>query len=387
MRSELPQLRKFECSDCEYVDYRLSARKVGEVVPGGCPRCGGNLKVTAEETPDFLVKPLKLVSQKFKILDVVALADRMDLEVSSRNPKGDFRSLLGALKRVGYLPIMRERDDELRLMLIKYPKVKPARSIINIALFVATIITTFIAGYYLFDNSYSNAALFSAALMLMLGSHELGHKVSSWRSGVESTMPYFVPGPPPLGTFGAVINIKSPIPTKEALVEMGAAGPLTGFVLSVVITFVGLSFATANPLEAQLPFIPGMFGLLQMLTLGRASSILNLNPLTFAGWVVMLLTMFNLIPAGQLDGGHIARSILGRQRHFWLTRVLGFSLFGIGLVFPDYPFWVWGFMIVAFFRGYHPGALDDISRLSTSHKVLAAVTLAVFLLCLPLPLP
>jgi len=389
MGSKLPPLRKFECLDCKYIDYRMSAWEVGETIPGGCPRCGGNFRVTAEGVPEWLAKPIKLTSEKYDILKLVARVDKIDLEVSSRSPKAAFRFLLRSLKGQGYLPVMRERDDELWLTLIKCPEVKAGRTIINVVLFVVTIISTFVAGYYLFDNSVTNAALFSTALMLMLGAHELGHKISAWRNGVESTMPYFIPAPPPfpLGTLGAVINIKSPIPTKEALVEMGAAGPITGFVLSVAITFVGLSLSSPNPLENPLPFIPGMFGLLQLIIFGRVTGAFNLNPLTFAGWVVMLLTMFNMIPVGQLDGGHIARAVLGRQRHFWLTRVLGFTLLGLGLAFRENPiFFVWGLLILAFFRGYHPGALDDVSPLSSRHKVLAAVAILVFILCLPLPI-
>jgi len=386
MGAETLSLRKFECLHCKHVDYRLSQREIGETIPGGCPRCGGNVKVTDQGVPEWLEKPLGSVMRRFKILDVVASVEKIDLEVSTRDQKGAFRSVLGPLKRNGYLPVMRERDGELRLTLIKYPKVKPSRAIINVALFVATIITTFLAGYYTFGNSIVNGALFSGAIMFMLGSHELGHKISAWRRGVESTFPYFIPAPTSLGTFGAVINIKSPIPTKEALVEMGASGPITGFVLAVVITFVGLSLSLPNPLDAQLPFIPVTFALLQLAALGKVTSAMSLNPLVFAGWVAMLLTMFNLMPAGQLDGGHVARAILGRDKHFTLTRILGFSMVCLGILFPDYPFWIWGFMIILFFRGYHPGALDDISPLSRRQKILAAAALAVFLLCLPLPM-
>jgi membrane-associated protease RseP (regulator of RpoE activity) len=198
-------------------------------------------------------------------------------------------------------------------------------------------------------------------------------------------MPYFIPAPTSLGTFGAVISIKSPIPTKEALVEMGASGPLMGFAIAIPITVVGLSFSTLDPLGTSLPFIPPIFALLQFFVFGRVSSYLKLNPLTFAGWVVILLTTFNLMPAGQLDGGHIARGLLDRQRHQSLTRVTGFSLFVTGLFFPESPLWVWGFLIVVLFRGYHSGALDDVSPLSSRHKVLAAVALVVFILCLPIP--
>ncbi|KUO40179.1 MAG: hypothetical protein APZ16_07145 [Candidatus Hadarchaeum yellowstonense] len=389
MGSKLPPIRKFECMECKYVDYRMSTREVGETVPGDCPRCGGNLQVTAVGAPDWLIRPLELVAQKFDILDVVARPDRIELEVSSRKFPTAFRYLLKAFGGENYLPVMREQEGELRLTLVRRQEVRAGSVLVNVVLFLATVASTFVAGYYLFDGSIASAALFSASLMLMLVAHELGHKISAWHNGVVSTLPYFIPAPPPfpLGTLGAVINIKSPIPTKEALVEMGASGPITGFALSVVITFIGLTFLSPGGLEVPLPFVPVMFGLLQLLTLGRVTATFALNPLTFAGWVVMLLTMFNMIPVGQLDGGHIARAVLGRQRHFLLTRVLGFSLLFLGLAFPDLPiFFIWGLLILLFFRGYHPGALDDVSPLSLRHKALAAVALVVFILCLPIPL-
>ncbi|MEM4188423.1 MAG: site-2 protease family protein, partial [Candidatus Hadarchaeum sp.] len=389
MGLNFPPIKKFECTECKYADYRISAREIGETIPGGCPRCGGNLRVAAEEVPDWLKRPLETVAKKFEILDLVARRDRIELEVSSRNIRSAFRYVLKVLDKEDYLPVMREHEGELRLTLVKRPAIREGRILTNVALFAATVASTFIAGYYLFDSSFTSAALFSASLLTMLVAHELGHKLSARRNRVASTLPYFIPAPPPfpLGTFGAVINIKSPIPTKEALVEMGASGPITGFVLSVIITFIGLSLSVPSQLENPLPFVPLMFGLLQLISLGRITSAFELNPLTFSGWVVMLLTMFNMIPVGQLDGGHIARAILGRDRHFLLTRMLGFLLMLLGLAFPDMPiFFVWGLLILIFFRSYHPGALDDISPLSLRHKFLAAAALAVFVLCLPLPL-
>ncbi len=355
-------------------------------MPGECQRCGGNLKVSAKGAPGWLVKPLDLVTENFDILDLVASVNRVELEVSSPDPKCSFRSLLNKLKKVGYLPVMRERNGELWLAVVKYPEVKTSNILINIILLALTILTTFVAGYLLFGQSFINAGLFSGSLMLMLGSHEIGHKIAMRRNGVASTMPYFIPFLSILGTLGAVIKIKSPIPTKEALVEMGSSGPLIGFGMALGVTFFGLYFQVSDPMVLSWPFVPGIFALLQLINFGQLPSTLALNPLLFAGWVVMLLTMLNLIPAGQLDGGHIARGLLSRRSHYLLTRALGFSLLFFGFLLPEYPFWIWGLLIIILFRGHHTGALDDVSELSSNHKALAIMALLVLFLCIPLPL-
>ncbi|MDI6642972.1 MAG: site-2 protease family protein [Candidatus Hodarchaeaceae archaeon] len=381
-----PPARKFECLNCKYSDYRMSALEIGEIIPGECPRCGKDMKVVGMEPPDWLAKPLGLVSKHFDITDFVASSDRIELEVTARNPKQSFRALLRASKQREYLPVMRGRGGELRLMLVKTPPVKAGNVAINFLLLAATFLTTFAAGYFiLFGGHALQAALFSGAIMLMLGAHELGHKIAAWRNGVESTLPYFIPAPNFLGTFGAVISIKSPIPTKEALVEMGAAGPLLGFAVALPLTFIGLTLSKPDPTGLVLPITPAIFAILQVGVFGHVPSGLSLNPLAFAGWVVMVLTMFNLIPAGQLDGGHVARGVMSRERHFTLTRTLGFALFLTGLPFPDFPLWIWGFLIILLFRGYHAGALDDVSKLSGRQKKLAVAALVVFLLCLPVP--
>jgi len=125
--------------------------------------------------------------------------------------------------------------------------------------------------------------------------------------------------------------------------------------------------------------------MLQLLTFGHVPAGMEINPLAFAGWVMLFVTMFNLLPAGQLDGGHIARGLMSRERHYRLTRRLGFSLILFGLFFPQLPLWIFGFLILLLFRSYHTGALDDVSKLSKNQKLLAAAAFIVFLLCLPIP--
>lgn len=387
---ELP-VRKFECLSCKHTDYRMSTREVGEIVPNECPRCKGNMQVVGAEYPNWLAELLGFVSKHFDVLDFAAVDGRIEAEVTAQDPKSSFRALLNLSKPHGYLPVMREKNGELRLALFKSPKAKTGNIAINLLLLVATFLTTFLVGYFfVFDGYASQAALFSCAIMLMLGVHEMGHKIAAWRNGVASTLPYFIPAPPPfIGTAGAVISIKSPIPTKEALVELGASGPLLGFFVAIPLTVVGLMLSKSGPVGTTFLFTPGftpaIFAVIQVLTFGSVSAAIRFNPLAIAGWLALFVTMLNLIPAGQLDGGHIARGLLGRERHYALTRILGFALFLTFIPFPNLPLWLWGFLIIMFFRGYHPGALDDVSGLSGRQKLLAATAIIVFILCLPLP--
>jgi hypothetical protein len=363
----------------------MSAREVGEVVTSECPRCGKDMEVIATgELPPGHQEVCELVGKNFKIHDFVALKNRIEFEVSTKDTKKSFSKLHKVLRQKSYLAALRKQKGELRLLAMKFQRPKPENVLINVLLFLMTLGTTFFVGYLMFgDIAY--AVMFSCAIVLMLGSHELGHKIAAWRNGVDTTPPYFIPLPLGLGTLGAVIKIKSPIPTKEALVEMGASGPILGFLVALPLTFVGLAFSRPDP-EAPLLITPLIFAMLQLLTLGQVSPGLVLNPLAFAGLVMIIITALNLMPAGQLDGGHVARGLLSREKHYKLTRVLGFSLVIAGLLLL-FPFlWFWGFLILLFFGGYHMGALDDVSKLSQRQKHLAIAALVIFVLCIPLPL-
>jgi len=374
---------KLKCLACGYMDYRMSARVVGDLALGECPKCGGDMAVVAKELPPRLSEVEALVSKHFDVTDFHLTEGRMEFEVSTPDTKNSFVGLLHALKPKGYMAALRERGGELRLLVARSPRIKEGNVIINILLLFATVASTFLAGYYiLFNENVLDAGMFSATIMLVLGAHELGHKIAAWRHDVAATMPYFIPAPTGLGTLGALIKIKSPIPTKEALVEMGASGPLFGFLVALPIILVGLRFSKPDE-GTSLMITPLIFAILQLLTFGHIPSGLKLNPLAFAGWVVMVVTMFNLMPAGQLDGGHVARGLLGAERHYELSRMLSLVLILIGFINP--LFLIWGLLTFILFRGYHVGALDDVSELSRRQKFLAVSTFVIFLLCFPLP--
>lgn len=375
---------KLECLACGYADYRMSARVIGDLAPGECPKCGGDMAVVAKEMPQRLSEVEELVSKYFDVVDFHLTEGRMEFEVSTQDTKSSFAGLLHDLKPKGYMAALREREGELRLLVAASPQIKEENVIINILLIFATLASTFLASYYfIFDGNALYAGLFSATIMLILGAHELGHKIAAWRHDVAATMPYFIPAPTELGTLGAFIKIKSPIPTKEALVEMGASGPILGFLVALPITIVGLRFSSPDPESTSMFITPLLFAILQLLTFGQIPAGLKLNPLAFAGLVAMVVTMFNLMPVGQLDGGHVARGLLDAERHHKLSRMLSLALILIGFINP--AFLIWGLLTFILFGGYHMGALDDVSGLGRRQKLLAVAAFAIFILCFPLP--
>jgi membrane-associated protease RseP (regulator of RpoE activity) len=195
----------------------------------------------------------------------------------------------------------------------------PRAATIHAGLFVATCLTTWWAG----------GAAFAAALMTILVCHEAGHYVVGRRRGIAVSLPYFIPLPPyiSLGTMGAVIRMDDAISDRRALFDVGAAGPLAGFVVAVPLLVVGLHLSEVGPLEpgAMIEGNSLLYAALKYAVHGRllpADGIdVQLHPVAFAGWVGLLLTMVNLIPIGQLDGGHVARAALGDAHERWSARL------------------------------------------------------------------
>jgi len=343
------------------------------------------MKVVEAGVPEELSEVFEEVTRRFEVEDFVATPSRAEFEVRTQDFKGTFSSLLGKIRPKGYLAALREGPSVARLIVMKFPSPPPGHLVVNLVLFLATIVSTFLAGYYFLFGSVVGAAMFSASIMLILTAHELGHKMSAWKYGIDASPPYFIPFPSFLGTLGAVMSIRSPPPSKDALVEMGAAGPLAGFLVALPLLAIGLFKSVPAASGEGLPLVPFIFLIFQFGIFGHPGAGLQLHPLAFAGWVAMLLTMFNLLPAGQLDGGHVARGLMSGERHFTLTRTLSFGLILSGFFVPELPFWIWGFLIFILFRNYHPGALNDVSSLSGRSKLLAVAALIVFFLCLPVP--
>src|SRR3990170_3590595 len=293
--------------------------------------------------------------------------------------KQAFLSLLKKLEEMKLIAFLRKADGRIVLKIAPKPLVKPSNSRTNWILFLATALTTFVTGYFTFPpeagiHPLISGAIFSASILTVLGVHEMGHKLTANKKQIDATSPYFIPGPPPLGTLGAVIMQKSLPPNKDALFDIGANGPLAGFVVALVFSVVGLMLlvpAPRPPDATTLNLIPASWIPLVRLLSGfnlipqaPSDGVLLLNPVTWAGWAGMVVTMLNLLPAAMLDGGHVARSLVPDKFRFILT-IASVAI----LVFSGPEFIVFAFIVVfmSFFR--HPGPLDDVSGLSRSRKL------------------
>ncbi|HQR39019.1 MAG TPA: site-2 protease family protein [Blastocatellia bacterium] len=237
--------------------------------------------------------------------------------------------------------------------------------------------------------------IYSFTVLMILGAHELGHYIACRYYGVDATLPFFIPAPPPVlfGTFGAFIKIKSPFPTRRALFDVGIAGPLAGFAFALPASVVGLLFSEPAPrsaLEGGLVFHdPLLFVLIQRL-FGLPEAIVW-NPIQFAAWVGIFATGLNLLPVGQLDGGHAVAALVGRRGHRLVSIVFFGSVTAIAVlsyVWFGSPAW---FLFVALlgllaFRS-HPMPLQYEPEIGRGRQLVAALVALVFLLSfMPFPL-
>jgi len=231
---------------------------------------------------------------------------------------------------------------------------------------------------------------FSLSLLGILLIHEFAHYLMSRKHGVEASLPYFIPAPTLFGTLGAFITMRSRITTRNALMDIGSSGPIAGFIASVVATIVGLHYSEVQTVEkAGEMIVLGdsiLFLALTKAVIGTvpAGQDIFLHPVAFAGWIGFFVTSLNLIPIGQLDGGHIAYAILG-DRHAKISRLLLGVLLIIGIfVFTGWLVWA----VLLFILGSkHPPILYPEIPLDPRHKVVGLVSLIIFVLTfIPVPI-
>ena len=284
---------------------------------------------------------------------------------------------------------------------------KITRPGLALGLLIATIYTTTLVGVEM-ANANNVAALrsnpgllvsglpYAIALMTILGIHELGHYLTARYYKIRATLPYFIPFPAFLGTFGAFIQMRSPVPNRKALFDVSIAGPLAGFIITLPVLIWGLAHSTIvslpekteqilNP-NALNPNYSLLLALLSKLTLGIQLSGdrgLDLHPIAVAGLLGMIATALNLMPVGQLDGGHIIHAMFGQRNGIAIGQISRFLLLGLALLQPG--FWLWA-IILFFMPIADEPALNDISELDDKRDILGIIAMALLVIII-LPMP
>jgi membrane-associated protease RseP (regulator of RpoE activity) len=252
--------------------------------------------------------------------------------------------------------------------------------------------TTFAVGFVML-SSLIEGVVYSFTVLSILGAHEMGHYIACRWYGVRATLPYFIPFPLALGTFGAVIKIKSRIPSRRALFDIGIAGPLAGFVFALPAAFIAHYFATPSSL-ADVPAGAITFNdplLFQFLLRAlHLPATIETNPVWLAAWLGVFMTAMNLLPIGQLDGGHVTYAVFGRRGH----RVTAWASYGVVIALAVFSIksgaWNWvvfAALLTLLIRVGHPPVVDEDEPLGLARILVAIIGLLIFVLSfIPIPI-
>lgn len=348
-----------------------------------------------------------IIQLKFNVIDSYIDPYGIPSFVVTKEPAREkFKDLVADLSVYGLFPTLRKQAENLVVRVFQRPQLKAPRRLINVGLFLATLATILFASYSLtygadprllktiFTNTNLNlqVGMLAVSIFGIIGLHESGHKVAARMHGLDSTLPYFIPGPPPFGTFGAVISLRAPPTNKDELFDLGFSGPFVGFLATVAVALLGFLTAPVVPAEKvaglvsegllsvqtwpRTPLLIVLFGFLGLRAVPEGY-VLVLTQISFAAEVGALITFLNILPVWQLDGGHISRAIFGRQGH----RVATFI--GLGVLFLT-GYWFFAFFLLLMMLGRKGllavEPLDDISPLSASRRGAFLLALAMFAL-------
>ncbi|PDV96595.1 site-2 protease family protein [Candidatus Chloroploca asiatica] len=311
------------------------------------------------------------------------------------------------LRAMGLLGLLQQEGDRVALLVLPaLAPPSPSRLWLALLLFALTLASTFYVGGQdvdwatgTFFFNVGHGLAFSASLLGILLAHELGHYLMARREGVAVSYPFFIPMPLfLLGTMGAFISIKEPVPNRRALLGIAIAGPLAGLVVAIPVLIIGLALSEVRNLadmQAQLPdmifFTEGnslLYAGLKLLVFGRflpdGGYDVFMHPVALAGWAGLLVTGLNLLPAGQLDGGHIFFALFGPKAAQIMSMVVAVVLLALGFLWSGWFLWA---VIVALLGQNRSPLLNEVTPLQGSWRLLALLGLVVFALVFtPMPI-
>jgi len=369
----------------------------------------------------MIVKSKEIIKIANKIIN-----NRMDLDYLSslygtvifrqekeKISESELQQIQSALIASGiYSQIQKTTKEYLLRLLLEYSKVKQENTRINLILFMITILTTTLTGAILKGSDpfmtlegLAKGFPYAFAILSILGAHEMGHYLYAKKYKIYSTLPYFIPFFIPafnIGTLGAFIKMRSPIPDKRALFDVGIAGPIAGLIVSLFFLFLG--FSLLPDLEGVKEYVtqihdwsetgedaltlgdPLLFDLIRTLMSGEHLPMYEVYhfPFIFAGWIGLFVTALNLMPIGQLDGGHISYALLGEKAKF--VAIAAFIALAL-LNFYSTNWILWTILILLVIRLKHPPTLNDKIELDSNRKSLAWTSYIIFVTCFsPMPL-
>jgi len=344
-----------------------------------------------------------VVTKKFVVLDVHLYPNRVEYILAMQSPEDidkNFEFVRHILLKEGYIPFITTEKNNLVLRVFKKPPAKYRGVWLNIILLIATLASVIFvgAGHYAAYNSdpdifaprniIGGIIFFALPLMAILASHEMSHYFAAKKHGLSASLPFFIPAPTLFGTLGAFISIRDPIPNRKALLDVGFAGPIAGFLVAIPIALIGNYLGAINPPPMEQVYTSDY---VMYLNLPLIYEVFNriippsgvVHPTTLAAWVGFVVTAINLLPIGQLDGGHIARALLGEKAKYVGYAALA-MLFIFGLVYPG---WLLFALIVVFLGIRHPPPLNDITPLDTKRKVVGIVAFLILAVSItPVPI-
>ena len=353
-----------------------------------------------EEDYGFTVSLLRSTISKYFIVNDVRFdrqAYAFFVQVDERTLEGSFDDLRREMLDLGFVPnLLKERPGYV-VYVVRMPERQFRGITVNVVLLILTIASTIGAGmmfvftyedipFWSLETAWKGALYFAAPLMLILGLHEMGHYLAARKHKVAASLPFFIPAPPfpfIIGTFGAFISLREPIHSKRSLMDIGFSGPIAGFVVAIFVTILGFKLSAWDPHyvgeDASASILLGtplIFDALARLVPPPADVLIH--PTAFAGWVGFLVTFINLLPAGQLDGGHISRALFGQY-----ARYVGFATVAL-MVGVSWWTGYWGWVL---FVGFiilflnHPPPLNDISPLTPSRYMAGVAAIIMLMVC------
>ena len=337
-----------------------------------------------------------------------------------------FERWLADFKKIGYTPVLRHEGERQGLVALHIMAGVPRKSMprvwLNVLLFALTFFSTLFVGSLYggaavtsFSDMFRPANLagglpFALTLLGILGVHEFGHYFAARYHRVAVSLPYFIPMPLGFGTLGAVIQMKEPVPDRRKLFDIGVAGPLAGLALAIPLLLIGLS---GSPITVPEPssgaMIEGnsiLYYYAKIAVFGKAlpnpitGEDVLMNQVTFAVWIGLLVTAINLLPVGQLDGGHVVYAVFGKYaRYINVATLIFMATLAIAGLEPlqrlapqlttiGYTGWfLWLALLIGLVGPFHPPALDDVSELGSNRRLLGYFVIFLFvMLFVPVPL-